>query len=630
MTLFYRIAITVILSATSAINSFAVEHETTQIKDLRYGEALYNFYQEKYFSSITNLLVAKQQRPITAHALDSELLLGGLYLYYGLHNKASDIFSNLIEKNTSKEVQDRAWFNIGKMYYRQHSYDKAKQALLKIKDALSPEREAERQNMLTNIYLSKNNFIAAKKSIQKLFEHTDWEIYAQYNLAIALIKSGENIEGTRLLNKISNIETDNRELKALKDKIYIALGYAYIRQNKPEISTQHLEKVRLKGPLSAKALLGTGWSYQQQNDFERALVPWMELRNWPVVDTAVQESLLAIPYTLEKMGKNQLALKHYNYAIESYKKELASLGDVINSVKSGELLFALTPSVISENTLFQEHKHTLPNSIAVPYLHHLLNSKDFQKTVKDYLDLIYLKKSLNSWKNQIPAYKLMLRERNNYYRKQLHSTKNDPRLNSIKRFKEKRDQLEIKINKIEQQHNIFALATSEEKENLHSLNKIKNTLQKLEQQDDFSEENEKYELLQGLLLWDISTDYSPRLWKVNNELNQLNKALSVASKRLQSLKKSSAKAPLAFSGFKERIASNENNLNKLLNKISRIIFSQEKHIEKQALTSLKQRYHQVENYHIRARYSLAHLYDRITLPNNIGSSSTANDEKKSK
>ena len=626
----YRILFTVILTATFAINSFAVEDKTTQIKDLRYGEALYNFYQEKYFSSITNLLVAKQQHPITEHAVDQELLLGGLYLYYGLHNKAGDIFSNLIEKNVSKEVQDRAWFNIGKMYFRQHLYDKSELALIKVQDALSQEREAERQNMLTNIYLSKNNFMDARKSIQKLSENTEWELYAQYNLAIAFIKAGENIEGTNLLNKISNIETDSRELKALKDKTNIALGYAYIRQNKPEISTRYLEKVRLKGPLSAKALLGTGWSYQQQNDLERALVPWMELRNWPVVDTAVQESLLAIPYTLEKMGKNQLALKHYNYAIESYKKELVSLSDVINSVKSGELLFALRPSVITENTLPQEQKNTLPDSIAVPYLHHLLNSKDFQKTLKDYLDLIYLKKSLNSWKNQFPAYKLMLRERNNYYRKQLHSTKNDPRLNSIKHFKEKRDQLEIKINEIEQQHNILALATNDENEKLRSLNKIKNILNKLEQQDDFSEEKEKYELFQGLLLWDLSTDYSPRFWKVKNELNQLNKALSVTTERLQSLKKSSANAPLAFSGFKGRIDGNEKKLDKLLNKISQIISSQEKLIEKQALASLKQRYHQVENYHIRARYSLAHLYDKITLPNNIGNSSAANDKKRDK
>ena len=57
-------------------------------------------------------------------------------------------------------------------------------------------------------------------------------------------------------------------------------------------------------------------------------------------------------------------------------------------------------------------------------------------------------------------------------------------------------------------------------------------------------------------------------------------------------------------------------LDALLKRVTQILSFQEKQIEKQALTSLQQRYHQIENYHIRARYSLARLYDRLTLPEN--------------
>ena len=162
-------------------------------------------------------------------------------------------------------------------------------------------------------------------------------------------QSGKNQDGTHLLNKISSLKTKNNELKALRDKTNIALGYAYLRQKQPEISTQYLQQVRLKGPLSAKALLGIGWAYQQQNKLEKALIPWMELRDWPVIDTAVQESLLAVPYTLEQMGKNQLALKHYNYAIDNYKNELANIESTLHAVKAGELLFALRPAIVTEN-----------------------------------------------------------------------------------------------------------------------------------------------------------------------------------------------------------------------------------------------------------------------------------------
>ena len=197
--------------ASFAINSFAVEREPHQINDLRYGEALYNLYQEKYFTSITNLMVAKHRNPITNQNVDPELLLGGLYLYYGLHQNASNIFSGLIENNTSQETQDRAWFNIGKMRYQGQLYSEANKALIKVQDSLSAEREAERQNMLANTYLKQKDYSAAYESINQLNAHQDWKVYAQYNLGISLIKSGQNREGTDLLNQISSLNTNDNE-----------------------------------------------------------------------------------------------------------------------------------------------------------------------------------------------------------------------------------------------------------------------------------------------------------------------------------------------------------------------------------------------------------------------------------
>lgn len=613
MTNIFKQSIATALIASFSINGTAVEREPHMVNDLRYGEALYHFYQEQYFTSITNLMVAKERNPITTQQVDPELLLGGLYLYYGLHQEASNIFSGLIENNTTDETQDRAWFNVGKMRYQGQLYNEANQALIKVKDTLSDEREAERQNMLANTYLKQKDFSAAYAAIKQLDAHKEWQVYAKYNMGIYLIKSGKNKEGSDLLNQISSLKTDDDELKALRDKTNIALGYAYIRQNLPQVSTQYLQQVRLKGPLSAKALLGIGWAYQQQNKPEQALIPWMELRNWPVVDTAVQESLLAIPYTLEKMGKNQLALTHYTYAIENYKKELSTIKSTLHAVNAGELLFALRPAIVTENVLAPEYKNTLPDSISAPYIHHLLNSIDFQKIHKNYLDLIYLQENLKKWKNQFSAYYLMLKERGTYFVKQQRSTSNDSRLKLVNALKNKRDKLAAKVEQIKQQNDIYALAAEDEKDIFHSLNKIKSSLTRLSSKGDYSEQKEKYKLLNGLMIWDISTDYTPRYWKVKNELNQIDKALDISVKSLQSLKQSTTNAPFSFNGYQKRIKSKEQKLDQLLNKITYILTSQERLIEKQALYSLQQRYHQIESYHTRANYSLARLYDRMTL-----------------
>ena len=623
MSLFKKSIATVFI-ASIAMSSSAAEREPHQINDLRYGEALFNFYKEQYFTSITNLMVAKHRNPISSQDIDPELLLGGLYLYYGLHQDASKIFTGLIENNTSDVIQDRAWFNIGKMRYKGKLFNESNQALVKVKDTLSAEREAERQNMLANTYLKSNDFAAAFAAIKELNAHQEWKVYAEYNMGISLIKSGQNKEGTAILNKLSSLKTESEELKALRDKTNIALGYAYIRQQLPQFSTKYLQKVRLKGPLSAKALLGIGWAYQQQKKLDQALVAWMELRDWPVIDTAVQESLLAIPYTLEEMGKNQLALQHYTYAIENYKKELTSLESVLNAVKAGELMFALRPAVVTENILAPEYKNPLPESISVPYIQHLVNSVDFQYVHKNYLDLIYLRKNLLKWKNQFSAYYLMLKERNAYYQTQKKSLTDDTRLHTVNALKNKRNKLAFKVQQIEQKQKLYDLASDDEKLILIRLNRISSAL-KRKNKDEFSEEIEKYNLFKGLMLWDIETDYAPRYWKVKSELNQLDKALNTATSRLQSIKVSSKRSPLSQSGYFKRIKNKEKLLNTLLNKTIGIIKAQEKQIEKQALISLKQRYRQIQSYHTRAGYSLARLYDRMTLPQKV-SPKSINDE----
>ena len=37
--------------------------------------------------------------------------------------------------------------------------------------------------------------------------------------------------------------------------------------------------MRLEGPFSNKALLGVGWADAEMDNYQRALVPWMELRS---------------------------------------------------------------------------------------------------------------------------------------------------------------------------------------------------------------------------------------------------------------------------------------------------------------------------------------------------------------
>ena len=103
----------------------------------------------------------------------------------------------------------------------------------------------------------------------------------------------------------------NPELAALRDRANLALGFAYLQANEPARARPALERVRLDGPYSNKALLGIGWADAALGDYQGALTPWLELRERNLLDAAVQESYLAVPYAFAKLNANAQSAEYY-------------------------------------------------------------------------------------------------------------------------------------------------------------------------------------------------------------------------------------------------------------------------------------------------------------------------------
>ena len=86
------------------------------VQDLAYGEVLFGYFQEDYFTALTRLLAAQQRNEIPHHAAEAELMLGGLYLSYGEHRLAGEIFERVLKDSVEPELHDRAWFFLAKIW----------------------------------------------------------------------------------------------------------------------------------------------------------------------------------------------------------------------------------------------------------------------------------------------------------------------------------------------------------------------------------------------------------------------------------------------------------------------------------------------------------------------------------
>ena len=212
----------------------------------------------------------------------------------------------------------------------------------------------------------------------------------------------------------------------MRDRANLALGFAYLQANQPDRARAPLARVRLNGPYSNKALLGIGWADVALGDYRGALTPWLELRGRDVLDAAVQESYLAVPYAFAKLNANAQSAEYYEGAVVSFDAENGRLDAAITGIEQGDLLRQVLsqqqPGAAANppapHGWFRDLKQ-LPATPESPYLYAMLAGHDFQEGVKNYRDLVYMSGTLERWGDSMAAFEDMIDTRSSAYAEQL-------------------------------------------------------------------------------------------------------------------------------------------------------------------------------------------------------------------
>ena len=389
------------------------------VRDPHFGEVLFDFYQQKYFSALTHLLVAEQLERVSHHSDDAELLRAGMYLSYGMHAQAAQIFQRLIDSGASPQVRDRAWFFLAKIRHQRGYTVEAVDALAQVKDTLPADLEEERKVLLAYLLMAQEKYPEAIAVLKNLRGFTGTAAYGRYNLGVALIASGNKQAGIDLLGEVGYMRADDEEMRSLRDKANLALGYYFLQAGEPSQAKAYLNEIRIDGPLSNKALLGAGWGYSAEERHQQSLVPWVELQGRDVMDTAVQESLLAVPYAFGRLGAYKQALEQYQAAIELYAQELTRLDTSIQAIRAGKMAANILRQDGSDEMGWFWQMRTLPDSPESRYLILLISSNEFQEAFKNYRDLRFLQSNLRAWSENINVFNDMLSTRRNAYTRRL-------------------------------------------------------------------------------------------------------------------------------------------------------------------------------------------------------------------
>jgi hypothetical protein len=542
-----------------------------------------------------------------------------LYLSLGEHVEAGRIFDALLKKNTSEFVRNRAWFYLGKVWYQRGYLEESERALRQVSDKMDPRINAERYMLLAQLMMRQDRYDDAIAALSNWHGAPDWTAYAQFNLGVALVRKDRLGDAIQYLDRVGRIETRSEELLALKDKANLALGFALLQGQRAAEAKPILQRVRLEGPYSSKALLGVGWADAGVGEFKRALVPWLTLRKRSLLDSAVQESFLTVPYAYSQLSATGQAAENYNSAIDSFDAELKRIDDSIEEIRSGNLLDRLLDDDKKDTLTWYWQLTTLPNAPESRYLYQLLASNEFQEGLKNYRELNYMSRNLDSWRDNVSAYDDMLDTRQEAYNQRVPKADAVIAATDLDGLTQKRVDFESRINEIEKSNDVAALGTPEEQQTWVRLRRIEDYLTAHPDDPDLAEMREKHRLMKGVLYWRLSASFKARLWNERRSVKELEAELKETQKRAVLVKQARAGTPANTGAYGQRVAALRARMDQLQQRLADVSTQQNRFLQSLAIRELEGQKQRILTYQIQARYELAAIYDHA-----------ANDKPKAK
>lgn len=596
-----------------------------------YGDTLFYFYQDKYFSAVTGLMVSQNFQRMSPHDDDSEILRGGLLLSYGMHREAGQIFARLIERGAPPSVRDRAWYFLAKIRWQRGLHAEAEEAIARIGGKLPAPLEEDRGLLHANLLMARGEFAGAANLLRGMTDVTNPKnpsqasYYARYNLGVALVKSGDVAGGSTLLDEVGRMPITDRvateEQRSLRDRANVALGFAALQDGRGDDARKVLERVRLQSLHANKALLGFGWAAAAAKQPDQALVPWTELAGRSVSDAAVLEAKIALPYAYAELGAYGQALEGYEGAVSQFDAEQGALRESIEAIRSGKLVEGLDKRNPGEEMGWFWNLAELPEMPHAGHLTQVLAQHDFQESFKNYRDLLFLGRNLAQWRDSLAAYRDMLVERRKAFAERLPATQSGAQGTApvLAELKQRRASLAAELERVQRDHEVIAFADPKQDALLQRLASVQAALKAHGADPEVAKLTDKVRLLSGALAWQLAQDFPSRLWIAQKALRDADEQIAQAEGRVATVLAAQRDEPARFDAFARRIDALEAQLNTLIPRVASLTGEQQQAVQGIAVAELSRAQQRLAEYQTQARFALAQLHDRANLATNSAS-----------
>jgi hypothetical protein len=537
--------------------------------------------------------------------------VGDFELAYRMHQRAGRAITAVIEGNVEEPVRNEAIFRLARIYFQKDQPLNAWYAVERISGTVPPEIGDDLDFLRAQILMANGRYAEAEDILRGLQDAKGLEGFTSYNLGIALIKDGKELEGRRHLDSTGQIKSNDAITLAIRDKANLALGSKLLEEKNYEGAKQVFDRVRLSGPFSNRALLGSGWADAFQGHFERALVPWSTLVTREVTDASVQEAMLAVPYAYGKLNVNSRAAVLYGSALEHFGRELDKLDESIRSIREGHFLRALVREELKQDADWVVKLRKLPQTPETYYLLDLMASHDFQESLKNYLDLEHLRTRLETWERDLDAFEVIIGQRRAYYQPLLPDIDRQfRRLDSHMRLRlEQRDRIGQRLKAMLVVPRPDYLATADERIISEQIALLERTLMSGGTAVP-GEIGDRINRMRGVLHWNIYTEYDRRFTETYKHLLDLNREVEQLKKQYTAFVRTRQAATQSYEGYDDVIRRQRLLIRKSRENVDELMARQGHMLETMAVNELTARRERLTEFQIKARFATAESYDR--------------------
>lgn len=577
------------------------------VESLRYGASLYHFFQSDYFEAMTELMVGQAEDELGPHMQGSELLRGGMSLSYGMDQQAQRIFENQLASAPEHIDRSRAWFYLGKVAWQRGETERALEALSRVDDSYEGELAEEARYMKATAQLRANGSDDALDFVYSLPKSSKWRYYLHYNTAVTLAEQGLWAAAEVHFKPLEDMPRTTPEELALYERAQSAAGYSYLAAERPGDARSAFEKIGLDGAASEKALLGFGWASANQGDYLAALSAWKPLTSRSMLNPSARESLLAVPYAYENLGRSAIALTQYQAASEVFERQIDGLNeamDAFGTAPVASLLGLAEPTETSQAAMSWVYAgDILPEGEFAPYLQYLITRHSFQVVLRELRDLYDLRRRMLIAQERLSVLREVDSHQQSVWQEVLEQDTRAQLAARAAMLREEHRALEVAFNQAVKSGNGRAFADKATQARWQRLDRAIASARELER----DEQGNRLGFLRGVMLFNESEGLVGRQWKARKELRQL---AALAQETEDALARvNAAIAQRSEEQFLPRIDAMDGNVSEHLVHIESAVADSELGIRQLAVAALAEQAEQMRRALGQSGLAIARLYD---------------------